>query len=104
VKTEDILELLDQDDAWVTREGQVILLDELDAERRSSLLAWLRVHAPAFKAAEEADLVSYGMPSGEAAFDMVLGGIMQLIGMSPEEWIEEQPLVQRLVELSEATQ
>lgn len=97
---ESAYDLLDQDDVWVTRDGRTIPVEDLSADQCRVLLAWYSERAGVFKAAEESALVSAGMPSGEAAFDMVLGGVMDFVSMTPEEWLSEQPLIFRLQQLA----
>lgn len=90
-----------QGKVWITRDGRKFFVEEMEPEHRANLLAWLRRRARTLHFCVAGLSVS-GMPNVDtAAYDMVSDALDREIDMDPEKWLEEQPLVRRLVELED---
>lgn len=88
------------DKEWTTRDGDTIALEDMTDSHRRNLISWLRRNAGVLKHAEEMAFVSGPMPSAETeAWSMVMGGVQEWLNEDPQEWLEETPLMIRLLEL-----
>ncbi|SRR5579859_4286761 len=106
-----ISELLDQEEVWyASRHGELteMRLAEMPGGHLANLRAWLLRNAGSLHSAAVSGL--YGLASfigGEMAADDLDRSIASLEEMSPQAWMEEQPLFEaitrRLGELLEET-
>jgi hypothetical protein len=92
--------LLQQSRLWITKDGRELRLEEMEPSHRDNLLAYLRRRAKTLHFCS-AGLLGVPMPDIDTmAYDMVSDALDREIYMDPAEWLEEQPLVIRLVQLA----
>ena len=96
--------LLRQDKIWITQDGRRFQVEEMEPGHRANLLAFLRRRAAVLQLMGTVDLVAHvRMPNEDTmAYDSVSDAINREIDMDPGRWLEEQPLMRRLVELEES--
>jgi hypothetical protein len=95
-----LFEQLDQDETWTDSSGTTWRLEDMEPSHRQNLLAWFHRNAARLQAEDESAWLGGSLPSvGTVAFDMVMGDVMSGLGMTAQEWLEEQPLIERLREL-----
>lgn len=97
-----VLDLLDQDKIWVTREGQTLTLEEMEPSHRRNTLALLRRKAFSLNLLYFTRYFGGYGPSGEMAQLAFDHAADEFIDQNPKEWLEEQPLVRRLAALVDA--
>lgn len=91
--------LLDQTEVWVNADG-VHRIDEMDPNHRANLIPFLRGNARTFQRMAEA--AYWGSALAIAAdHDDVKADIEASFDTDPEQWLEQTPLMRRLVELEQ---
>jgi hypothetical protein len=94
--------MLYQDSIWTTRDGRTLRLEDLTAEHRGNLMAWLVRNARRFSV-QFPFHVPFPNFQGEMAQDMAEHEFFaewDFAFRDPEEWIKSTPLYQKLEELS----
>lgn len=97
-----VLDLLEQDKIWITREGQTLTLEEMEPRHRRNTLALLRRKALGLNLLYFTRYFGGYGPSGEMAQLAFDHATNTFIEQKPKEWLEEQPLVSRLAALVDA--
>lgn len=100
----NIIDLLEQDEYWVTATGERLRVVEMEASHRSNLLRFLRRRAEAYKFRYEIECAFFGPTdeaNGEMAVDVYSSDLNQLMEQDAAEWLETFPLVRRLARLVE---
>lgn len=95
MKYRELLAVLDQDESWTTRSGASVPLTELQPSQCTALLAWLDERARPL-------MEAWFVPShigGDPALGLAIAANRGELP-DPMEWLYDQPLVARLVELS----
>lgn len=94
--------LLDQASYWQAKgdEGQLVrlLLDDMTDDHRSRTLAWLRQHAEQMQD-HRRDIVARLHRRGLLDAAAFAAELRYLDALDPHVWLEDQPLVRRLVQL-----
>jgi hypothetical protein len=97
--------LVDQADHWCAwgDEGQLVRfrLDDMPLAHRRRVLAWLRSHADQLHG-QQLDLLSRLRRRGQLSDDAFANETATLEATEPAVWLEETPLVRRLVQLTPA--
>lgn len=93
-----LLGTLDQDEVW-GRPGERIKIEDLTPDHLDNIINYLRSRAMPLKFAYDYQSLSIPLPQGEADYDAVVNdrGFEQ----PALEWLEETPLMRKLVELQE---
>lgn len=93
------LDYLHQNKEWIDRSGKRWKLEDMESSHRSNLLAFLRQRALslAFKDTMLEE-ISPLAPGGDMALDAMYEAQDWRL-QNPKEWLEQTPLVKRLVEL-----
>jgi hypothetical protein len=94
-----IFELLDQNKVWVSADGRVTPLEEMNVRHRRNLILWLVKNAHSIKFRYELYLTSGPGPSGEMACDAYEQGMQALMDIPDDIWINETKLMRRLRKL-----
>lgn len=97
-------ELLNQDKVWIDRFERVHVLDEMDPKYRSNIIPFLRGNANALQRAAEAEYYGSALASVHDPSDGVADAMDEMEGsfLAPaEEWLEQTPLMRRLVALEQ---
>lgn len=97
-----VLDLLDQDKIWVTREGQTLTLEEMEPSHRRNTLALLRRKAFSLNLLYFTRYFGGPGPNGDIAQSTFERATDEFIDQDPKKWLEEQPLVSRLAALVDA--
>lgn len=88
-----LTDLLEQDRVWVNRDGDTLMLADIDADYLSNIIAFIERRAP--------DYVLYCMeeataPWAGAQYDDELRGyfdeVRKWIGINPVSWVRAKPL------------
>lgn len=97
----DILAMLKQRVWWRPKDSEPARLVDLAPSHRAHLLAFLRRNAAHYKDASEWGLINSidGSHHGDVAGDALDSMVDELMGTSPQDWIEQRPLVKRLRKL-----
>lgn len=95
---EFFLNLIEQDRIWKTREGRVLLVEDLEPRHRANVLAMLERHAPALHQEWVLEFLDEGVTNGQLADAGIVkadpaGGYPPL---DTQRWFAAQPLVRRL--------
>lgn len=85
-----------QDEWWLTGDGRWVRVDDMDADHRRNLLALLRRNARQLHMAYGTWLMTGPEPSGDAARDAYEHVIAVHELATPDEWLEDTPLVRKL--------
>lgn len=97
-----VLDYLNQDEVWRPNGASKDLrLADMTPRHRGNLLAWLRRKAFNLKEVYTFRLIAGPQPSGDMACDAFDSMVDELEQTTPEVWIEDWPLVKKLVELAE---
>lgn len=102
VADRDLVALLQQDILWRSHGDDDRLhtqhLDHMPAEHRANVLAWLRSNAAMLHELQSGHLTRQ-WKGGYMTGDQWADEIRYLAALDPAVWVEEQPLVRRLVAL-----
>lgn len=94
------LTLLDQDEVWITADGSVVRLVDMDPDHRTNVMRWLERNATGIWNALYAGLGSAGsMLRGEMALDSIDSAMAEMESYPPDVYIRETRLHRRLVAL-----
>lgn len=97
---DDLVAALHQDEHWTSRDGDDLVthrLDDMHDRHRGTVLAWLRARALELHRRQHDEHVA-SVARGEHPHD-VLVLIADHGRLDPYVWLEETPLVRRLVQL-----
>jgi len=96
-------ELLGQAEVWHSRQGHEMVeyrLTAMDSAHLANLRSWLLRSAPQLHSSALSSLYGMGkLVSGELALLDLDRSIDQLEAMSPEAWMAEQPLFEKITEI-----
>jgi hypothetical protein len=93
VSTRAVRAALYQGKKWTDRQGRVHAIATMDANYARNIIAFLQRQAEIMYEGETAEWQFLPEPRGEMAADHFHEGFSWLLETSPEEWLEEQPLV-----------
>lgn len=85
-----------QDEVWYPMTGGPVRVKSMGLSYMQNVVAFLERRAPRLKRAYEWDLAFAPGVQGEHALDAVESILTRTMGMSPEEWLHDTPLVRRL--------
>lgn len=91
-----VIDLLEQDKIWITREGQMLTLEEMEPRHRRNTLALLRRSALGLNFRYFMRYFGGPGPNGDMGSLLYERAADEFIDQKVDEWIEEQPLVRRL--------
>lgn len=97
-----LLAVLDQREVWIDKDRNTVTLDDMSPRYARNLIAWLNRRADRILLAAQMRLSrDAAAPHGDMAQDALDGALDNLLRANAEEWLEEQPLMQRLHEIAE---
>lgn len=97
---EFFLNLIEQDRVWKTREGRVILVEDLEPRHRMNVLTMLERRAPSLHQEWIQEFLDEGVTHAQligAGVVTAVPGTNQFI--NTQRWFESQPLIRRLRQL-----
>lgn len=98
-ETKITLDIIEQDEIWITRDGRVLRLEDMEPSHRKNTLRMLERRAYSLNTlAFTRYFVSPlgGGPSGDMANDAFDRTMNEFIEEHPRDWLRKQPLVRRL--------
>lgn len=94
----DLLDRLTQTATWASRtDGHLVehRLDDMDPDHRRHVLRWLRCHAYDLYQ-QRLDQLAHAHRTGASSRVQFEADLLLMRARHPEEWLDQQPLVQRL--------
>lgn len=99
MKKMNVFDLLEQDEVWVTQEGETLRLEDMEPRHRRNTLAFLRRRAHELHERMSLYYITVPAPTADIASLMFEREMTEHFEKEPKVWLEEQPLMQRLAAL-----
>ena len=103
-ETKITLDIIEQDEIWITRDGRVLRLEDMEPSHRRNTLRMLERRADSYNILAFRRYFMFplgGGPSGDMANDAFDQAMDEFIEEHPRDWLSKQPLVRRLRALVE---